>query len=174
MVALRARPHRQGRGRRQRIGLRPHHRGAQPHQRRWRTTSPSTPASATFTSTAIRSAPSRASQPFGGEGLSGTGPRPAAPTTSPGLPPSASARPTLPPPAATSACYQGHARSRLEQASLLARLPPTRPLRPCRQRSMLGYPFLLEATAAGPMSPNQKSPANQKSAGNKPPCSAAG
>ncbi len=31
--ALRPRPHRQGRGRRQRIGLRPHHRGAQPHQR---------------------------------------------------------------------------------------------------------------------------------------------
>ena len=43
-------------------------------------------------------------QPFGGEGLSGTGPKAGGPTTLPASPPSACALPTSRRPAATSGC----------------------------------------------------------------------
>ena len=66
------------------------------------------------------------SQPFGGEGLSGTGPKAGGPTISPASPPSACAPPTSPPQAATSGCWgwtkapdchPGRARQRAEPGS---------------------------------------------------------
>jgi delta 1-pyrroline-5-carboxylate dehydrogenase len=45
-------------------------------------------------------------QPFGGEGLSGTAPRPAARAIYTASQPSARSRPTRPPPAATPPCYR--------------------------------------------------------------------
>ena len=73
--ALRARPSRQGRRGDQRVGLRPDARAAQPHRGRRPTTWRGTPASATSTSTATRSAPSWACSRSAARGSRAPGPK---------------------------------------------------------------------------------------------------
>ena len=101
-------------------------------------------------------------QPFGGEGLSGTGPKAGGPNY---LARFATERVRTTDITATGGNIglldQGYARSRL-RSRLASAHPPKRPLRPCRQRSMLGYPFLFEATAADPCLRTRKSPANHR------------